>query len=159
MFLAAIALFVLTHGLASRVGERSGPAAGADSGTEVLGPGARAQFAASAYCKGEVTASGAKVRSGIAAADPNILPVGSIVHLQTDEAAQHHSGVYTILDTGPRVNGREIDLYMWSCHDALAFGRREVAITIVRRGWDPAESTVPASVAPGPSEGDGANHR
>jgi hypothetical protein len=29
---------------------------------------------------------------------------------------------------------------MWSCHDALAFGRRSVLLTILRLGWDPRHS-------------------
>ena len=28
------------------------------------------------------------------------------------------------MDTGPMVRGRHIDLYMWSCKEALEFGRR-----------------------------------
>jgi hypothetical protein len=40
------------------------------------GPGARLRFEASAYCTGEVTASGLPPRSGIAAADPDVLPTG-----------------------------------------------------------------------------------
>ena len=45
--------------------------------------GSRLQFQATAYCKGETTASGVGVRTGIAAADPAILPVGSVVRLET----------------------------------------------------------------------------
>ena len=39
-------------------------------------PGSQLQFTATAYCKGETTASGVVVRTGIAAADPMLLPVG-----------------------------------------------------------------------------------
>ena len=42
-----------------------------------------------------------------------------------------------MLDTGPAVQGRHVDLYMWSCHEALAFGRRKVSLTVLRRGWHP----------------------
>src|SRR5262245_61240532 len=44
-------------------------------------PGARLPFRATAYCKGTTTASGVGVRSGIAAADPSLLPVGSVLNL------------------------------------------------------------------------------
>ena len=37
-------------------------------------PGARLAFSATAYCKGMVTASGVPVQSGVAAADPELLP-------------------------------------------------------------------------------------
>jgi 3D (Asp-Asp-Asp) domain-containing protein len=76
-------------------------------------PGARLLFSATAYCKGTTTASGVNVRSGIAAADPDLLPVGSVV--QIDAPGARYDGVYTVMDTGPRVQGRHLDLYMRSC--------------------------------------------
>ncbi len=85
--------------------------------------------------RGTTTASGVAVRSGIAAADPRLLPVGSVVKL--DGTPEGHEGIYTVLDTGPKVQGRHVDLYMWSCHEALAFGRRKVSLTVLRRGWHP----------------------
>ncbi len=101
--------------------------------------GARLLFNATAYCKGTTTASGVGARTGIAASDPSILPVGSVVNISTDDTK--YNGVYTIMDTGPRVQGRILDLYMWSCHEALAFGRRPVEITVLRLGWNPRDST------------------
>src|SRR5690554_3702513 len=61
-------------------------------------PGARLSVSATAYCKGSVTKSGAPVQSGIAAADPSILPVGSVVHVNSPDP--RYDGIYTILDTG-----------------------------------------------------------
>lgn len=101
-------------------------------------PGARMSFHATAYCKGLTTASGVNVRAGIAAADPKVLPIGSVV--QVTGVPEPHRGIYTVLDTGPAVQGREVDLYMWSCHDALAFGRRRVELTVLRLGWNQANS-------------------
>ena len=101
-------------------------------------PGARLDFTATAYCKGTTTASGAEVRTGIAAADADLLPVGSVVSVTTDNAK--YNGVYTIMDTGPSVQGRRLDLYMWSCHEALSFGRKPVQVTILRLGWNPGAS-------------------
>jgi 3D (Asp-Asp-Asp) domain-containing protein len=102
-------------------------------------PGARLDFSATAYCKGTTTASGAEVRTGIAAADDSILPVGSVVNVSTDNL--RYNGVYTIMDTGPRVQGRVLDLYMWSCKEALHFGRKPVQVTVLRLGWNPQAST------------------
>ncbi len=102
-------------------------------------PGARLDFSATAYCKGTTTASGAEVRTGIAAADDDILPVGSVVNVTTDNAK--YNGVYTIMDTGPKVQGRLLDLYMWSCHEALSFGRKRIQVTVLRLGWNPNAST------------------
>jgi 3D (Asp-Asp-Asp) domain-containing protein len=101
--------------------------------------GARLEFTATAYCKGTTTASGVEVRTGIAASDPSILPVGSVVNISTHDVK--YNGVYTIMDTGPAVQGRTLDLYMWSCHEALRFGRRPVELSVLRLGWNPAAST------------------
>src|SRR5215210_1601727 len=49
--------------------------------TAVPSPGARLRFTATGYCKGTTTASGVNVRTGIAAADPDLLPVGSVVQI------------------------------------------------------------------------------
>lgn len=105
--------------------------------------GQRLQFSATAYCKGETTASGVGVRTGIVAADPAILPVGSVVRLETPNA--RYSGVWTVMDTGPAVRGRTVDLYLWSCKEALQFGRRNVRLTVLRLGWNP-ENSIPGLV-------------
>jgi 3D (Asp-Asp-Asp) domain-containing protein len=101
--------------------------------------GSRLAFSATAYCKGTTTASGVGVRTGIAASDPTILPVGSVISITTDEAK--YNGIYTIMDTGPKVQGRILDVYMWSCNEALAFGRKQVEITVLRLGWNPNNSS------------------
>jgi hypothetical protein len=83
------------------------------------------------------------VRTGIAAADPAILPVGSVVRLETPNP--RYSGVWTVMDTGPAVRGRSVDLYLWSCNEALQFGRRKVRLTVLRLGWSP-ENSIPGMV-------------
>ena len=100
--------------------------------------GSRLPFNATAYCKGQTTASGVNVRTGIAAADAGLLPVGSVLNVGTGDA--RYNGVYTVMDTGPQVQGRILDLYLWSCHEALRFGRRQVQVTVLRLGWDPKAS-------------------
>lgn len=102
-------------------------------------PGTRLRFRATAYCKGTTTASGTAIRTGIAAADPELLPVGSVI--QVDSLGPRYNGIYTILDTGPKVRGRQIDIYMWNCNEALAFGRRGVSLHVMRLGWNPRTST------------------
>lgn len=120
-----------------------------DSSDEVFDPTGRPRlgvpitFDATAYCKGDTTAAGVAVRSGVAAADPTLLPLGSVIAVDTDAAAQ--VGIWTVLDTGPEIKGRELDLYVWSCTEALAFGRRPVRATILRLGWDP-RSSAPATL-------------
>jgi hypothetical protein len=68
-----------------------------------------------------------------------VLPVGSVLNIAAGD--QRYTGVYTVMDTGPRVQGRHLDLYMWSCHEALSFGRRDVQVTVLRLGWDPRASS------------------
>jgi 3D (Asp-Asp-Asp) domain-containing protein len=102
-------------------------------------PGSRLAFNASAYCKGIVTASGVPAQSGIAAADPELLPVGSVIEI--DSLPQKYNGIYTVMDTGPLVQGRLVDVYMWSCNEALAFGRKPIRLTVLRLGWNPRATT------------------
>ena len=108
-------------------------------GTTLPTPGARLQFEATAYCKGTTTASGVTARTGIAAADPKFLPVGSVIQMETDES--RYNGVYTVMDTGPLVQGRHVDIYIWSCYEALAFGRKLAHVIVLRLGWNPSAST------------------
>ncbi|HQX81054.1 MAG TPA: 3D domain-containing protein, partial [Vicinamibacterales bacterium] len=105
------------------------------SETAAPSPGRLLRFDVTAYCKGETTASGVKVRPGIAASDPALLPAGSIIRIEGVPEA--YEGIYTVLDTGPEVQGRELDIYIWSCFEALDFGRRKAAVTVLRMGWDP----------------------
>jgi 3D (Asp-Asp-Asp) domain-containing protein len=102
-------------------------------------PGSRLAFSASAYCKGIVTASGVPAQTGIAAADPELLPVGSVIEI--DSLPQKYNGIYTVMDTGPLVQGRLVDVYMWSCNEALAFGRKPIRLTVLRLGWNPRATT------------------
>ena len=115
--------------------------------TELIEPapvaGSRLRFTATAYCKGTTTASGVRVRSGIAAADPALLPLGSVVNIITQDPK--YQGVYTIMDTGPAVQRRVVDLYMWSCYEALKFGRQQIELTVLRLGWGP-EASAPSLV-------------
>lgn len=102
-------------------------------------PGVRLPFTATAYCKGQITSTGVQPRRGVAAGDPTILPLGSIVEI--DAVDPKLDGVYSVLDTGPEIQGRRIDLYMWSCNDALKFGRQTVRLTVMRMGWNPRATT------------------
>ena len=75
-----------------------------------------------------------------AASDPATLPVGSVV--QIESLPTRYNGIYTVLDTGPAIQGRLVDLYMWSCYEALAFGRKPIHLTVLRLGWSP-RATAP----------------
>jgi 3D (Asp-Asp-Asp) domain-containing protein len=100
-------------------------------------------FSATAYCTGRITRSGARVKKGMAAADPAVLPLGSVIRV--DGQGRAYDGVYTIMDTGALVRGRELDLYLGDCREAEAFGRREMQVHVIRRGWNPRAVTPPST--------------
>ena len=135
----AVAAFISTYEVTILDSKYAARQAVLHETTALPTPGARLSFSATAYCKGETTASGAGVHSGIAAADPELLPVGTVV--QIDSLPGHYNGIYTVLDTGPAVQGRQVDLYMWSCNEALEFGRQPIHLTVLRLGWNPRQTT------------------
>ncbi len=108
-------------------------------------PGATLPFTATAYCQSGVTRSGVDTHTGIVAADPAELPVGSVVQLDTQMLK--YNGIYTVLDTGTKVLGHRLDVYMHDCHEALHFGRQEVRVTVLRKGWSPKDSASRTVVA------------
>lgn len=110
----------------------------ADARALVPKAGSQLGFTATAYCKGDMTSAGVSPQSGIAAADPLLLPEGSVV--QVDDVPDRYRGIYTVMDTGPKVLGRHVDLYMWSCIEATTFGRRPITLTVLRLGWNPRNS-------------------
>jgi 3D (Asp-Asp-Asp) domain-containing protein len=86
---------------------------------------AAGSYTATAYCLRGRTAMGHGVRKGIIAADPRVLRLGSNVSL----SAGKHSGDYLVSDTGGKIKGRRIDIWMASCAEARRFGRRTVQVT------------------------------
>jgi 3D (Asp-Asp-Asp) domain-containing protein len=86
-------------------------------------------FHATAYCLKGRTASGVHTRPGIIAADPRVLPLGTVVHLK----AGRYTGTYTVMDTGGRIKGRLVDVYVPTYREAREFGRRQVKIKVIGR--------------------------
>jgi 3D (Asp-Asp-Asp) domain-containing protein len=85
-------------------------------------------FHATAYCLKGRTASGINARPGIIAADPSVLPLGTVVHLR----AGRYTGTYTVMDTGGRIKGRRVDVYVESQREAVEFGRRQVKVKVLK---------------------------
>ena len=102
--------------------------------------GKRVSFTATAYCAGTHTASGVRVTEGIAAADPSLVPIGSVIRVSG--LPPRFNGVYTVMDTGSKIKGRRLDLYLRDCDAAVRFGRRPASVSIVRRGWRPQATSV-----------------
>lgn len=87
------------------------------------------RMTATAYCQTGLTKSGAWTQPGFIAADTRILPVGSVVRVETSNGGQ--PGIYTVMDTGTAVRGRRIDIYMPNCRRARRFGRRAVRVHVL----------------------------
>lgn len=83
-------------------------------------------YVATAYVLRGITASGERVREGIIAADPKVLPLGTVVEIRG-------MGQYVVKDTGRLIKGRRIDIWMPKRADAIQFGRRKVYLTVVSR--------------------------
>ena len=89
----------------------------------------KGSFVATAYCLRGRTALGHGVRSGLIAADPRVLGLGSRIGL----GAGAYSGSYLVSDTGSRIKGRRLDIWMASCSEARRFGRRNVTVSLLGR--------------------------
>jgi 3D (Asp-Asp-Asp) domain-containing protein len=87
----------------------------------------RGSFTATAYCLRGRTAMGHGVRRGIIAADPRVLRLGSRVNL----GAGAYSGQYLVSDTGGKIKGKKIDIWVPNCAEARRFGRRTVSIGVL----------------------------
>jgi 3D (Asp-Asp-Asp) domain-containing protein len=87
-------------------------------------------FTATAYCTGHKTAAGTSVSAGVVAADPAVLPLGTVIRIT---GAAPYDGAYRVLDTGTRVRNHHVDLYIADCAAAKRFGRRSVRVTVVER--------------------------
>jgi 3D (Asp-Asp-Asp) domain-containing protein len=87
---------------------------------------------ATAYCDRGPTRSGVRAQRGVVAADIRRWPLGT--RLQVLAPGQSYAGVYTVLDTGSRIKGRDLDIFMESCTYARRFGKRTVQVRILATG-------------------------
>ncbi len=88
-------------------------------------------FQATAYCDYGFTASGVWVREGIVAADPRVLPLGSVIDVKVDGAVLER---YRVMDTGGDIKGYKIDIWMPRCEDARKFGVKAVKVRVREKG-------------------------
>lgn len=88
-------------------------------------------FEATANSIAGITKSGLTTKEGIVAADPAILPLGSMIRVT---GAGAYSGVYTVADTGAKVRGHKIDLYVPTSAEARQFGKRIVKVRVLVKG-------------------------
>ena len=86
------------------------------------------KFTASAYSIEGKSAGGSKSGKGTVAADPNVLPLGSKIRVS---GAGPYSGEYTVVDSGRKVKGNAIDIYIPSVREARQFGKKKVGVEIL----------------------------
>lgn len=88
---------------------------------------------ATAYtCEGEtgITASGTTARVGAVAVDPNVIPLGSVLYIVTDDGVYNY-GVCVAEDTGGLIKGNRVDLYFDTVEDCYTFGCRSCTVYVL----------------------------
>ena len=97
-------------------------------------------FIATAYSVEGTGASGKWSHPGTVAADRKVLPLNSRIRIY---GAGRYSGEYTVEDTGGKVDGHHIDVYMPSRAEAKRFGRQRVKVLVLKYGDDEASPLDP----------------
>jgi 3D (Asp-Asp-Asp) domain-containing protein len=83
-----------------------------------------------AYCLSGTTRRGRYVRPGIVAADPHLFPLSRYIELY---AGTRYLGRFLVDDTGSRIRGAHIDMWVPTCREAILFGRQRGTAMLVPR--------------------------
>ena len=84
-----------------------------------------------AYCLTRTqTRRGRYVRAGIVASDPKLFPLSRYLELYV---GRRYMGRFLIDDTGLKIKGNKIDIWMPTCREARIFGRRKGTAVLVPR--------------------------
>ena len=116
----------------------------------------KTQFVAFAYTSEGLTSEGRKPVAGkTIAADPRVLPMGTLVRIS---GAGPWSGEYRVGDIGSAIKGNKVDVFVPSRMEAMEFGRRKVLITVLEKPvrTAPAEATRARTAEEGQCRGCGA---
>jgi 3D (Asp-Asp-Asp) domain-containing protein len=88
------------------------------------------RFVATAYSVSGETKSQTFTEEGrTVAADPNVLPIGTVIEVRN---AGPYSGQYVVQDTGEKIVGRKIDIFISRTAEAKRFGRRNVHVRVLK---------------------------
>ncbi len=96
-----------------------------------MDPTPEAEFQATAYCVTGISKSGTPIAPGHVAADPKVIPLGSMIYVDSPLMG----GIYQVLDTGRLVKGNIIDIFIPSYESCKEFGRRMVKVQVLRYGF------------------------
>ncbi|MFL5616162.1 MAG: 3D domain-containing protein [Gemmatimonadaceae bacterium] len=94
-----------------------------------------------AYCLSGTTRRGRYVRPGIVAADRKLFPLSRYIELY---AGEKYLGRFLIDDTGSKIRGAHIDVWVPTCREAKIFGRQRGTAMLLPR---PELQVVQAGVA------------
>lgn len=94
-------------------------------------PNLNGPYEATAYAQKGITASGQWVHRHVVAADPEVLPIGSRIKIRH---AGRYSGEYVVADTGDKIQGRRLDIYLPSARACKKFGVKIVSINVIELG-------------------------
>jgi len=107
-------------------------------------------YIATAYSQQGTTASGEYAHRHVIAADPAVLPIGSRIKVKH---AGRYSGEYVVADTGEKIEGRKLDIFVPNTAACRKFGKKRVKVTVLelgdgtRQAVKQADQTVKAKVA------------
>jgi len=97
-----------------------------------FGEPAPEKFQATAYCITGFMKAGLPVAPGYVSADPKVIPLGSVIYVETP----FRSGIYQVMDTGELIKGKIIDIFIPSYEACKEFGRRIVHVKVLRYGFE-----------------------
>lgn len=81
---------------------------------------------------GSRTASGKAAQYGVVAVDPNVIPLGTRLYIEsTDDGKSWKYGYCVAGDTGGAIKGNKVDLYYNSQSQCLQFGRRSAIVYVL----------------------------
>jgi len=101
-------------------------------------------YVATAYAITGITASGEWTHRHVVAADPDLLPIGTRIKIQH---AGRYSGEYVVADTGAKIQGRRLDIYMPTDAECKKFGVKRVKIKVIQLGDGTRKATKQADHA------------
>ncbi|WIF95947.1 G5 domain-containing protein [Caminicella sporogenes] len=77
-----------------------------------------------------ITYTGTRVRHGVVAVDPRVIPLGSKLYIESLDGSKDY-GFASAEDTGSAIKGKKIDLFFEDHRAAMRYGRRKVRVYIL----------------------------
>lgn len=101
-------------------------------------------YTATAYAQKGITASGQYAHQHVVAADPAVLPIGTRIKIRH---AGRYSGEYVVADTGDKIAGHKLDIYLPSVRACRHFGVKRVNVSVIEVGSGTHEAAKQADQA------------